>query len=66
VEKYNKKYMLINIMLKCHISKIWKNLKELNNKKKTETEKEKIKKVIANRHRSQSPLLLDDIFIKIK
>jgi len=53
-------------MLKCHISKIWKNLKELNNKKKTETEKEKIKKVIVNRHRSQSPLLLDDIFIKIK
>ncbi len=53
-------------MLKCHISKIWKNLKELNNKKNTKTEKEKIKKVIANRHRSQSPLLLDDIFIKIK
>lgn len=51
-------------MLKGHLSKLWKKLKDSNNKKNTKTEKEKIKKVIANRHRSQSPLLLDDIFIK--
>tara|TARA_Y100000287_G_C13952491_1_gene224808 strand:- start:141 stop:344 length:204 start_codon:yes stop_codon:yes gene_type:complete len=64
-EKYNKKYILINIMLKAHIAKLIKKMKDANNKKYSKKEEEKIKKAINRRHRSQSPLHLDNILIKI-
>ena len=50
-------------MLKGHISKLIKKMKEANNKK--HSKKEKIKNAINTRHRSQSPLHLDNILIKI-
>jgi len=52
-------------MLKSHIAKLIKKMKDANNKKYTKKEEEKIKKAINRRHRSQSPLHLDNILIKI-
>ncbi|MAR50578.1 MAG: hypothetical protein CML42_05585 [Rhodobacteraceae bacterium] len=65
-QKYNKKKNLINIMLKSHFAKLLQKLKNSKNKQgKDEHETKKITNIIKRRHRSQSPLKLDNILIKL-
>jgi len=65
-EKYNKKKSLINIMIKSHIAKLLQNLKDSKNKQeKYEKDTKKITNIIERRHRSQSPLKLDNVLIKL-
>lgn len=54
-------------MIKNHFAKILQKLKNSKNKQgKQEKETKEITKIIKRRHRSQSPLTLDNILIKFK
>ena len=53
-------------MIKSHIAKLLQNLKDSKNKQeKYEKDTKKITNIIERRHRSQSPLKLDNVLIKL-